>query len=201
MRSIKRLLSDDAKIVKEAKLSKSALIITWVSIPGGILLFLLLTYFPVYIDMLIKGKVKEFIINQENMNTEKQSLFKYITSEIFGNIHPVIWFIVCFFVFLLFSAWLFWSLYLTKKFKQNELLFTTEEVVGRNKKNVLKIPLKAVSNIYVEKSLWGRIFKYGTITIVSSKGSVSIENIAFADEFADELSGVTIKKENHFFNI
>lgn len=201
MRSIKRLLSDDAKIVKEAKLSKSALIITWVSIPGGILLFLLLTYFPVYIDMLIKGKVKEFIINQENMNTEKQSLFKYITSEIFGNIHPVIWFIVCFFAFLLFSAWLFWSLYLTKKFKQNELLFTTEEVVGRNKKNVLKIPLKAVSNIYVEKSLWGRIFKYGTITIVSSKGSVSIENIAFADEFADELSGVTIKKENHFFNI
>ena len=92
-------------------------------------------------------------------------------------------------------------MYLTKKFKQNELLFTTEEVVGRNKKNVLKIPLKAVSNIYVEKSLWGRIFKYGTITIVSSKGSVSIENIAFADEFADELSGVTIKKENHFFNI
>ena len=63
------------------------------------------------------------------------------------------------------------------------------------------IPLKKISNIFVESSLWGKIFNYGTITISSNVGSISIKSVSNAKVFAKKLASVSIEDENNFTHL
>ncbi|MBQ7769833.1 MAG: PH domain-containing protein [Clostridia bacterium] len=69
------------------------------------------------------------------------------------------------------------------------------------RKQTLRVSLKNVNNIYLERSLWGRLLGYATITVASSRGSISVKNVANAETFAKELAKVTIGDENNFLNL
>ena len=201
MANIEDILNYKDRVIKKATISKKALIITWLSIPGVFVLFFLFTYLPQLIVFLIKGGVKKLITDQIYVDGKRPSAMEFVWDKMFSFIPPVLLGIACFFLGLLLFVWFCWALYMTHRHFQYGLVFTETEVIGMARKQTLRVSLKNVNNIYLERSLWGRLLGYATITVASSRGSISVKNVANAETFAKELAKVTIEDENNFLNL
>ncbi len=198
MPNIKGILDADERVHTKAKISKSAVLVCWFSIP----FVFFATFLFVYLPKLIKGKIEDKIKEKTGLGgIEELNPFKIIKDEMISSALTVYLPIITVTLILFIVVWLCFSLYLTHRHFQYELAITTYDVIARAGKKIVRIPLRAVSNIYLETSLWGKIFRYGTITIVSSRYSISIKNVAQAKQFSKTLATLTIEDENHFLNL
>lgn len=194
------MIVTEEKNIIQAKISIKALLVAWLSIPALYILPYIFVYLPNYISMKIKGEIEKAMLEAANLG-EKISVSDVIKNEIYGNLPPIIPAIIEFFAGLLFFAWLCWAIVYSIRHFKNELRYDENKLYGRTGKKEVTIPLNKINNIYIEDSLWGRLFNYGTITVVASCGSISVKNIANARSFAKQLASVTIEDENNFTNL
>ncbi len=185
--------------IVQATISKKALLVAWLSIPSFIIIPYLAVYVPSYIKMLIKGEIKKAIADAAGVG-ETISASQAVKQQAFGFIPSWLVGFISFFIGLLVFAWLCWAIVFTIKHFDYKLYYNDVEVYGKTGSREITIPLDQINNIFIEKSIWGKLFNYGTITISSTKGSISIKNVARAREFAKGLAHVSIEKNGSFVN-
>lgn len=200
MPSIESILRADERIEQRAKISKRALVVTWLSIPFLFLVSFLGVYLPKLVSAYVSEETIDLLTEAIDAPTSSNP-FEVAWEEIFSLFPPVLLGFLWFFVGLLTLCWLCWALYMTRAHFRYALAFTAYDLIGIAKKQILRVPLRTVNNIYVERSLWGKLFGYGTITVASSRGAISVRNVARPKDFARELSKVTVEEENNFLNL
>lgn len=68
----------------------------------------------------------------------------------------------------------------------NVLAITNKKIYGRIgliKTSELESPLNKIQNIQIKQSFWGRIFKYGTVSITTDSGIYTFKYISKAEDF------------------
>ncbi len=198
MPNIKGILDADERVHTKAKISKSAVFVCWFSIPC----VFLATFLFVYLPKLIKEKIEDVVKEKIGLRgIEELNPFNVIKDELISSAFEAYLPILTVTIVLFIVVWLCFSLYLTQRHFQYELAITTYDVIARAGKKIVRIPLRSITNIYLETSLWGKIFRYGTITVVSSRYSISIKNVAQPKQFVKKLATLSIEDENHFLNL
>lgn len=156
---LEEYLERDECIQKRATISKKALLVTWFSIP----IFIAVVYGSVYIPYLIKKIIKK------QVGMENGGLLSSLPRPIVG--------IIIFFISLLVIAWLIWGLSATLRHFQYELAFTEKALIARNRNKIVRMQFDKINNVFMERSIWGRMLCYGTITFVTNRESIIVRNV------------------------
>lgn len=164
-------LKSDEHIVHEARLSMASLIVTWLSIPGVFLIFFMLTYVPHFIRNALFNTVKNAAMDELGIPT------KETTEHVFDAISGAFLVTLCIPIILLVLAWLGWCLFMTRRHFRSSLAITDFRVIGRSNDEELDSPLGEVVNVFLEQSLWGRLFNYGNLTVYTKKSSLVFYDI------------------------
>ena len=156
----------------EAKVSKKALLVTWLAIPAFIYVPATIAYIPTFIKSLVTNKIKDVVFGNVDIPSFP-SVWSLLPDEI-GNFVRVL---VTIPLVLLFLVWLGFCLVQTKRHFQNSLFVTNYRVVGESRQGEIEEELSNIKNVHVEQSLFGKIFNYGAIVINGKKKSLTIKNI------------------------
>ena len=68
-----------------------------------------------------------------------------------------------------------------------ELAVTDSILIGRYKKDAMCVPIEKVENLAIYKNIFGRIFKYGTITIGTPSITMKFPYISEPEKFRDKV--------------
>ena len=74
-------------------------------------------------------------------------------------------------------AWLVWCLLMTYRHFQYKFVMTNQRVLGVAKGELLEASLNEVKNANIEQSIWGKLFRYGAVTVQTAKGTLTFYNI------------------------
>ena len=168
-------LKKDEVIETEASPSLKGLLFSWLTIPCGILIIWLLVYLPVLIRLAISSAFKSAVMSALGVGDFSEVS---ISDYIFRNIPDFIYGFLKFILFVLISAWLIWCLVMTWRCMRNSLAITNFRVIGKAGAETLDSPLDEVKNVFIEQSLWGRLFNFGSIVVSTKRNSVTFRNIS-----------------------
>lgn len=174
----------DERIVLKTDTTTAGLIVTWLSFPAGFLLYWLIVYFPLYVKSLFSSATKAIIMEALNLPTEGSQgtgfsaayVADYVAHKFWEPLPGFIKFLIIFPIILLFIAWLGLNLYLTKKHFRYALAITDSRVIGFSGSQEMDVRYDQLVNCFVEQSLWGKLFGYGTVTIQTKKLSLEFHN-------------------------
>lgn len=187
---VKNQLQKDEHIDLNVKKSPIALIIIWISIPGFYLVQFLLLYLPKILKILISKSFKNAIKKELNLDTlTYKSIKEYIRNDIFSNINIPSFLVkfIFFLISLLIICWLCWCIYMTIKFLHSNLIITNKRVFGKVGNKTLICNHNDIKNVFIEQTLIGRIFNYGSIIIYSKGQSLKFKNITNPNKLKDDL--------------
>jgi hypothetical protein len=173
-------LKDGEKIVNEARLSKWSLLVSWLSIPMVFLVYFLFFRLPVLIKNAIKNAIVDGIEDGLGLDGASDAISDASSgffSEILENIPGFVYVLIAIPIVLLVLAWLGWCLYMTHRHFQCSLAVTDFRVIGKVKDDELNAPLSDVKNVYIEKSIWGRLFNYGALVIQTRTKTLTFKDI------------------------
>ena len=111
----------------------------------------------------------------DNISSEVSGSFgSYI-----GGLRSVLQTIGIIAVVVLVLAWICVCLYLTYKYLTNRsyITLTNFRVIGKVGDNVYEIQFDGLKNVYIERHIWGRLFKYGAVVIQSDRRSITFRHI------------------------
>jgi len=168
-------LKKDEVIEAKAKASYKGLLFAWASIPAGALLIWLVFYLPTLIRLAASSAFKAAVISA--LGIEKPSEIS-VTDYIFRNIPDFVRGFLGFVIFVLVSAWLVWCLVMTAHCTRNSLAITNFRVIGKAGAETLDSPLDEVKNVFIEQSLWGKLFNFGSVVVSTKRKSVTFRNIS-----------------------
>lgn len=170
---------EEQEIVKaEANISKAGLVVMWLSIPTVLLVTFICTYMPYMVKILFSKAFREVIMEQYNVEFFSELNVSDVLSElVFGNIPTILIVLFCIPIVLLIVAWLGWCLYKTSRYFNYCLAITDRRIIGKANQELLSAPLEEVVNVFIERSLTGRIFNYGNIVVHTKRKSVTFKHI------------------------
>lgn len=91
-------------------------------------------------------------------------------------------------------AWFGFSCVSTYLNTQDAVVYTNQRIICSTRTKTLESPLGEIKNIFVERSLFGRLFKYGTITVQTEKGSLTVKNLSDPETIRREV--ISLSEEN-----
>ena len=168
-------LKKDEEIKNKAVPSLRGLIFAWVSIPAGATLLFLVAYLPVIIRFAVSSAFKRVVMSALGVS---DSADVSISDYIFRNIPDFVYGFFRFIAFVVVSAWLIWCLVMTWRCMRNSLAITNFRVIGKAGSETLDSPLNEVKNVFIEQSLWGKLFNFGSIVVLTKRKSVTFRNIS-----------------------
>lgn len=168
------LLKKGEIIEKEAKTTITGLIMTWISIPGGILLYWLVVYFPVWLKSTVSSTFKHEIMSALGVESPESI---NITDYIFRDVPDIVTFLISIPFILLVIVWLCWCLVMTSRHFKYSLAVTNFRVIGKAGSEILDSPLTEIKNVFIEQSIWGKLLKYGAIVVSTKSRSITFKNI------------------------
>ncbi len=171
-------LKDGESVTLESKPSKTGLIITWVSIPGLFFIIFLLVYLPQLIRVMFSQAVKEAVMSSLGVESMQEvNVMKYVSDQIWGHIPKLLIVLGMIPFILLILAWLGWCIVMTFRYFRYSVAVTDSRVIGNAAGEILDAKLTDIINVFIEQSLFGKIFNYGNITISSKGKSLTFQNI------------------------
>lgn len=175
-------LKDGEKIVNEAKLSKWALLVSWLSIPMVFVVYFLFVRLPIMIKNAIKNAAVDAVEEGLGLGEVSDTIEEAksgLLSAIFGEIEipTFVYVLIAIPVVLLILAWLGWCLFMTYRHFQCKLAITDFRVIGKVKDDEMNAPLSDLKNVYIEKSIWGRLFNYGALVIQTRTKTLTFNDI------------------------
>lgn len=180
--ALKSKLLPDENIVKEVKISKIAILMTWISIPAVFLVYFVFFELPILIRSYIDAEIRNLLLGMLGLDKLSFGTVLFHSNAVLGISLPS-WLIgfVTFLFILLFIVWLCWASVMTVLHYGYELILTDRRILGRTKNNELECEWEAVNNVFVERSVWGKLFHYGTLTIQTRKGAITIKQVSDPD--------------------
>lgn len=156
------------------KPSLYALLIAWLSIPFGTLFFVLCTYLPVWVKTATSSDFRDIITSVLGLSDYSQVS---ITEYIFYSIPDIVKVFLGFLLIILVLAWLVLCLLITFHHFRYSLAITNFRVIGRSAGIKEEIPLGEIINVYIYRSIWGKLLNFGSITVLTGKKSVKFRNL------------------------
>lgn len=171
-------LEEQETVKAEATISKAGLWGVWLSIPSVLLVFFMVTYMPYIVKMAFSKAFRQTVMEQFNVESFSElNIFATIFRLVVGNIPTALIILLCIPLALLVIAWLGLCLYKTRGYFDYCLALTDHRVIGKAAHEELSAPLDEIVNVFIERPLLGRIFRYGNIVVHTKKKSVTFKNI------------------------
>ena len=181
-------LMENESIEMQSHPSKLGLWVAWLSVPSIGLVLFLTVYLPNLLRLWFSKAVREAVLSEVGADTLSElNVSSYIMGEITGSLPKVVVVLVSIPIVLLCLAWLVVCVWMTKRHFGYELAITNLRVIGKARNETFASPTAEIKNVFIEQSLWGKIFKYATITVQSRKGTKSFYNIANPDKMYKRL--------------
>lgn len=177
-------LKPNEKVVLNTETTAKGLIVTWLAFPGGFLIYWLITYLPIYIRSLFSSAMKEAIMNALEISDGSGSGAGFSMSYVSDYVVKTIWdpipgffkFLIIFPLVLLFLVWLGLNLVLTWRHFRYALAITDSRVIGFAGSQEMDVPYDQLVDCFVEQSLWGKIFGYGTVRVQTKRLTLEFHN-------------------------
>lgn len=175
-------INEGEQIIFETKRSNMVIVVSWLSVPMIFVVYFLFSVLPGIIRRSIRNAVVGVVadgIGLEEITKEIPAGSSGVPDQMFDSIKTAVYLLAAISIALLVLAWLGWCLYQTYKYQhfQYGIALTDFRVIGKAGDDVLSIQFSALKNIYVERSVWGRLFKYGSVIIQTDRRSVIFKNI------------------------
>ncbi len=167
-------LEEHESIREAVSLSKAGLVVAWASIPSVLLVMFLLVYVPHMIRMAFSRAVKDAIMDQVGVDLNGSN---GLSDLIFGNIPPVLIVLLCIPLVLLVAVWFGLCMYKTSRYFNYSLALTDLRIIGKAGQEELNAPLDEIVNVFVERSLCGKLFNYGNIVVATKRKSLTFKNV------------------------
>lgn len=155
----------------ETKISKAALLVTWLAIPAFIFIPSAIAYIPIFMKSLVSDGLKEMMFG------DALPEFPTVWSILPDDVGTFLKVLVTIPVVIAILVWLGVCLVLTKRHFKNSLFITNYRVIGESHEGEIGEDLSDVKNVHLEQPLLGKIFNYGAIVINGKKKSLTIKNI------------------------
>lgn len=171
-------LREGEKVVAVSKTTKIGLILTWMSIPGFYFVLWLITYVPVAVKTAVSASFRQTIMQELGVSDWGQvNLFAYVFGQIHIEIPRFIFVLLGVSAGMLILIWLACCLVMTWRHFRYNLAITDLRVIGRAQGEILDSPLNEIVNVYIERSIWGRLLGYSAITVQTKRKSLTVKNI------------------------
>ena len=171
-------LKPDEFVVKNTRRSTLGLVMTWVSVPAILITMFLVTYLPSLFTMLFSSMARQAAAEALGLSDGSDvNVASYVFDQVFGFIPTWVWVLIGIPVACMVLAWLIWGLVMTYRHFQYKFVMTNLRVLGVARGELLDAPLKDVKNANLEQSIWGKLFRYGAVTVQTSKGTLTFYNI------------------------
>lgn len=181
-------------ITHRAKISKSAIIVFWLSIPILLLLILLTAILPQIITVTTNTAIRDAIMAE--LGIEDLSIIQAFTYSL-NSLAKVALGFVCFLICLLVLVWLVFCIITTIKLNNYQLIITDKCVYGKANKTSYCIPHNEIKDVFIEQSIWGKLFNYGTVTVYGKgQSTVAIRNIYDAITYKKLLYNLSSIEQN-----
>ena len=165
-------------VVKKTERSTLGLVMTWISAPVILITLFLATYLPPLITMLVSSAAKQAAAEALGLSSSSDlNVASYVLDEVFGFIPTFVWVLIGIPLAGIILGWLIWCLVMTFRHFQYKFVMTNLRVLGVARGELLDAPLNEVKNANMEQSIWGKLFRYGAITVQTARGSLTFYNI------------------------
>ncbi len=141
----------EEKIIKRADSSLAAKIVFWVSVPA----YVLIAYIPT-IDL---GLIRLIAAISE----DAEKVIRIVSAVIIA---------------ILATVWICFCLVATKRQTNGFLLLTDSRVLGKQDDRMLNESIGNITDVYIEQSLYGKIFGYATLTVTTTGYNLTVKNLA-----------------------
>ncbi len=165
------VLKSGETIEYSTKISKKALLVTWLAIPAFIFVPSAVAYIPQLIKSLVQNGIRDALFG------DALPSFPTIWSILPDSVGTFLRVLITIPIVLLILVWLGICLVQTQRHFKNSLFVTNYRVIGESIEGDIYEELSNIKNVHVEQSLFGKIFNYGAIVISSKSKSLTIKNI------------------------
>lgn len=156
-------LKHDEQVLRETTVSRSALLVSWLSVPCYV--------FAVYFPLIKWGFLKLLWKLCPELTMILSTLFGLIII-----ILSLIWIGVCI---------------SQKKNKNGKLILTDQRILGKQDNHILAENLSDIVDVRLEQSLWGKLFNFGSITILTNGQNLTIKDLHQAAPIRQQILNVT----------
>ena len=183
MIELERTLKNDEKITERSKQSYAAIAVMWLSIPAVFLFVFLFVVLPPIIRILVSKELNEAL--QAQLGIDALS-FQDAVASAFP--HSFVNGLLIAAASLLAAVWLIWACIMTQRCLGYELAFTDLRVIGKAKELFFEAPFSKVKNAFIERSIWGKLFGYGNVTVYAEDtSSCTFRNIKNPEYWRQKL--------------
>ena len=174
MIELERTLKNDEKITERSKQSYAAIAVMWLSIPAVFLFVFLFVVLPPIIRILVSKELNEAL--QAQLGIDALS-FQDAVASAFP--HSFVNGLLIAAASLLAAVWLIWACIMTQRCLGYELAFTDL---------FFEAPFSKVKNAFIERSIWGKLFGYGNVTVYAEDtSSCTFRNIKNPEYWRQKL--------------
>ena len=171
-------IKTDENVVNRLKTSKAAILVDWLSLPTLFMLFFLTVIVPVAVKTYASNELKTLIM--ENAGLEELGLGDLLSDPfrtLFPEISGIVRGLLIAVVIILYVIWFAFCCIRTKLNTGYELVITDKRILASVKGEISTESWKDIKNVYIERSIWGRMLKFGTVTINAVSRTVTVRHI------------------------
>ncbi len=167
---LEKHLAADEVVTNRSRHSKAAIFVTWLAIPL-ILSIVFFSALPFLIQRVLSFLIRDTVSNLIESGGNTDSLFAFPGLPV--GVTILIQIVVC----ISLTVWFLWALISTVIQLRNNLLLTETRLLAYSQGKTLIARVDEIQNAMSEQSLWGRLFSYGHITILTKQGAITVKNI------------------------
>ncbi len=186
-------LKEGETLIREVHISKAGIIVLWLAVPVFLLITLGATYLPGLLSYAASSAMRNALMDM--LGVEHLSM-----GDIVGAVGAWIpsWLKIVFWIFMtpLIVLWFGWCLVATYQNTRYSLCYTDQRVVATAKGEEFTAPVSELKQVFVGQSIFGKLFKYGEVTIEAKKGSVTVKNITQAMDVKRDLLRMMEEQED-----
>lgn len=181
----------------KAEISKKALIPLYLAIPAFYFLPIGIPTIIANVKYRIKKAAADAIKNATGLpsaDSIKGSITDEVTNAIdegtggclssLGNFFRSLMLVV---TILMAVIWVIWCIVMTFRHFDNKLTVVNGDVYCYSRGQHLSTTLAKIDNVFIEQSIWGKLFDYGNVTVAAKNGSLTVRNIANPNDIANIL--------------
>lgn len=185
---LKEKLNESETIVAEAHISKAAIVIDWLAIPCALLLLFLSVCLPILTSIYSSVQKVEMIAQALGVDVEEVTFFDLVAHM--GIAFRLPKFLIVFLTILLtilLSSWLCWACVKTSLHFGYELIATDRRILLRAKGEEMECDWENVKNVFIGQSVWGKLFRYGNVTVHGSRGAITVKSVTDPYRYRQEF--------------
>ncbi len=179
MTALTDTIDPDETVVAEIGISKRAILVEWLFLPALFLFFFLTVCLPVILQTLVNKAARAAFAAA--IGVEDVGFFD-VASNLWTAVSPWIprWIFITAQVLLWLTVAVWVAVALVRTFRHfgYKILLTDKRVFARARSERFECEWKDLVNVFTERSVWGKLFRYGNVVLQGPRGSVTVRHVA-----------------------